>query len=231
MNGWLEFARGPLFMVTFLIMLIGLARHVFLQLHLLATKGRKLKWVRWRMVAVDTLSWAMPVRHLVRGTVLLTLVSMLFHVGVVLVPLLLGDHVALWSRFLGLTLPSLNQALADTLTLITIGCILVLFGYRLLIPRSRALSSPGDYLLLILVLAPFVSGYLASHPSVNPLPWTAMMLIHTLSAELLFVLVPFTKLAHVVLFPFDRLSQVHWQLRPEAGGRVAKALYGQEVKV
>ena len=32
------------------------------------------------------------------------------------------------------------------------------------------------------------------------------MLIHVLSAELLFVVVPFTKLAHVVLFPFDRLS-------------------------
>ena len=43
-----------------------------------------------------------------------------------------------------------------------------------------------------------------------------------------FVTVPFTKLAHVVLFFFDRLSQVHWQLRPGAGDRVAGALFDRK---
>ena len=42
---------------------------------------------------------------------------------------------------------------------------------------------------------------------------------------------PFTKLSHIVLFPFDRLSAVHWQLRPGAGERVAEALYGKEARV
>jgi hypothetical protein len=82
-----------------------------------------------------------------------------------------------------------------------------------------------DYLLLLLILVPFVSGYLASHPGVNPFRWDVTMLLHILSAELLFVAVPFTKLAHVVLFPFDRLSAVHWQLQPGAGEKVAAALY------
>jgi hypothetical protein len=35
----------------------------------------------------------------------------------------------------------------------------------------------------------------------------------------------------VVLFFFDRISAVHWQLRPGAGDRVAEALYGEEVKI
>ena len=52
-----------------------------------------------------------------------------------------------------------------------------------------------------------------------------------LGAELLFMLVPFTKLAHVVLVAFDRISAVHWQLRPGAGARVAEALFGKEAKV
>ena len=77
----------------------------------------------------------------------------------------------------------------------------------------------------------FLSGYCATHPSVNPLPWNAMMLTHLLSAELLFVVTPFTKLAHVVLFWFDRMSPVHWQLRPGAGDRVAEALSGRRVGV
>jgi hypothetical protein len=58
-----------------------------------------------------------------------------------------------------------------------------------------------------------------------------MMLIHVLSAELLFVLVPTTKLAHMVTFVFDRTSAVHWQLRPGAGDKVASALFGSEAKV
>jgi nitrate reductase gamma subunit len=85
--------------------------------------------------------------------------------------------------------------------------------------------------VLALVLAPFLSGFLAAHPSLNPLPWSGMMLLHILSAEILLVAIPFTKLAHVVLFPFDRLSEVHWQLRPGAGDRVAAALFGEEAHV
>jgi nitrate reductase gamma subunit len=69
------------------------------------------------------------------------------------------------------------------------------------------------------------------HPEFNPFSWNFIMLTHLLSAELLFLLIPFTKLAHVVLFFFDRISAIHWQLRPGAGNRVAEILYGKEAKV
>ena len=92
------------------------------------------------------------------------------------------------------------------------------------------MSRAMDYVLLLLILLPFGSGYLASHPAANPFPWEVMMLVHLLSAEVLFVLVPFTKLAHIVLFAFDRISAVHWQLRPGAGDKVAEALFGREVR-
>jgi nitrate reductase gamma subunit len=231
MDSWLDFAMGPLFAVTFLFMLLGLARHVVLQVHLLVTKGRMLRRVRWRTVLMDTLSWALPYDHLVRGTLLLTFASILFHVGVVVVPLFLGDHVALWETHLGIQLPAVGEGLADALTLTTIACLLVLLSYRVLIPRSRELSRPSDYALPVMVLLPFVTGFMAAHPPYNPLPWNAMMLVHVLSAEALFLSVPFSKLSHMVLFPFDRLSQVHWQLRAGAGDRIAAALFGEEARV
>jgi len=117
------------------------------------------------------------------------------------------------------------------LTLTTVGCCVLLLGYRLVIRRARDLSRPSDYVLLIMVLLPFASGYMASHPAVNPLPWSAMILVHILSAEALMIAAPFTKLSHIVLFAFDRLSAVHWQLRPGAGERVAEALFGEEARV
>ncbi len=231
MDSWLEFATGPLFAFAFLVMALGLARHVLLQLHLLASKGSQLRQVRWHQVVGDTLSWLFPVRHFVRGTLVLSVASILFHVGAIAVPMCLADHVVRWEGLLGVPLPRLGSGAADGLTVMTLVCLAVLFSYRVLVTRSRALSRRSDYAILALVGLPFLSGFLAAHPGLNPLPWRSMMLIHVLSAEVLLVAVPFTKLAHMVLFFFDRLSPVHWQLRPGAGERVAFALFGKEAKV
>jgi nitrate reductase gamma subunit len=232
MEDWIDIARGPLFAASLLIMVLGLGRLVLLQFHsLVLRKGRRLKQVSWRRVTLDSLSWAVPLRHLVRGTIFISAVSFVFHVGAILVPLFCSSHIVLWEEFLGIGLPALGRGAADALTLSTIGCCLLLLGYRLVIRRARDLSRPSDYVILIMVLLPFLSGYLASHPHLNPLPWGAMLMIHILSAEALMIAMPLTKLSHVVLFAFDRLSEVHWQLRPGAGEKVARALFGEEARV
>jgi nitrate reductase gamma subunit len=232
MNDWIDIARGPLFAVSFLIMLLGLGRLVALQLGaLIFDKGRRLKQVPWRQVAVESLGWAVPLRHLVPGTILLSSASFLFHVGAVLVPLFCSSHVLLWEESVGIHLPALGRGIGDVLTLTTIACCLLLLGYRIAIRRARDLSRPSDYLILALVLLPFVSGYLAHHPRANPFPWSGTMLFHLLSAEALMIAVPFTKLSHIALFVFDRLSVVHWQLRPGAGEEVAAAVLGEQARV
>jgi nitrate reductase gamma subunit len=232
MDAWIDFAKGPLFAVTFLIMVLGLARQVVLQLYFLSVKkGRRLRGVSWGSIARETMTWVIPIRHMEPGNELFTASSFLMHIGIILVPLFLVDHIVLWEAFLGVNLPALGDGVADVLTLFTIGCALLLMAYRVFRERHRQVSRPMDYALLVLVMLPFVSGYLTAHPVANPFPWSATMLTHILSAELLFVLVPFTKLAHVVLFFFDRISAVHWQLRPGAGDRVAQALYGEEVRL
>ncbi|MEJ2679048.1 MAG: hypothetical protein P8174_08245, partial [Gemmatimonadota bacterium] len=162
---------------------------------------------------------------------LFSVASYIMHIGILIVPLFLLDHVVLWEGLLGVRLPAIGKDFLDILTLVTIGCMVLLLAFRIFSARHRLVSRSSDYLLLVLLLLPFLSGYLASHPDVNPLPWQTMMLTHLLSGELLFVLIPFTKLAHVVLFFFDRISAVHWQLKPGAGDRVAEALYGKEMRI
>jgi nitrate reductase gamma subunit len=232
MDGMLEFAKGPLFGVSILVMVLGLARHVAIQVHgLLSFRGDRMRQVRWKKILQDTMSWVLPVRHLVPGTILMSIASFTFHVGVIIVPLWLADHIILWEGLFGVSLPRLIPFWADLLTLMTIGAGIALLGYRLLTRRTRAMSRFSDYLILGMVLLPFVTGFLASHPRINPFSWQPMMLTHILSAEALFIVVPFSKLSHIVLFPFNRLSEVHWQLRPGAGDNVAKALYGEEARV
>lgn len=231
-ESWIEFAKGPLFAVTFLVMVLGLARQVVLQGFLVGIKkGRRLKQVPWRNVVRETLGWVIPARHIEHGTRLFSVASYVMHIGILIVPLFLIDHVVLWEGLFGVGLPAIGKGVADILTLLTISCVMLLIAFRVFSTRHRLVSRPSDYVLLALVLVPFLSGYLASHPDVNPLPWQVMMLTHLLSGELLFVLMPFTKLAHVVLFFFDRISAVHWQLKPGAGDQVAEALYGKEMRI
>jgi len=232
MEQWIEFAKGPLFALTFLIMVLGLIRLVIIQIYTIsAGKGRKLRNTLWKKIIIDTLSWVIPVRHLIPGTKIFSIVSFLCHIGIILVPLFLASHIVLWESFLKFDLPQIGFGLADFLTLFSIACLIILLGFRIFSSRLRAMSKTMDYILLINILIPFIAGYLALHPNINPFSWNTVMLIHILSAEILFVLIPFTKLAHIVLFIFDRISGIHWQLRPGAGDRVAETLYGKEAKV
>lgn len=232
MQGMLEFARGPLFALTFGIMVLGLLRLVLIQVYsLVTTKGRRLKNAPWRQIIGDTLRWVVPFRQIARRSVLFSAASFCLHIGLILVPIFLAEHVLLWNSLLGLSLPAIGRTLADVLVVTTLASLVVILGCRTFIARQRAVSTPIDYFLLIIIAIPFATGFLAMHPTINPFPWDALMLTHLLSAELLFVLVPTTKLAHVVTIFFDRISAVHWQLRPGAGARVAEALFGSEAKV
>lgn len=231
MESWLDFAMGPLFAFTFLFMAVGLIRQIVVQFYQITVKkGRRLADVHWGGVLREMASWLIPIRHISPGSRVFSTASFLMHIGLIAVPLLLIDHVVLWEALLGLDLPAIGQGLADFLSLFTIGCVLVLLACRTFVARQRVMSRPMDYTILVLILLPFTSGYLASHPAANPFPWQAMMLTHVLTAEALFVAVPFSKLSHIVLFFFDRVSAVHWQLRPGAGDRVAEALVGKEVR-
>ena len=232
METWIDFAKGPLFTFTFLIMLIGLMRHVILQIYtLFIAKGARLKKVAWKTMFKDIATWILPVGHLIKGTVVFSIVSFVFHIGIILVPLFLIDHIVLWEDFLGLNLPEIGRMLADYLTLLTMACIMVLLSLRIFVKRIRAMSRKLDYIILLLVFLPFLFGYMAGHPGVNPFSWELAMLLHLLSAELLFIVIPFTKLAHIVLYFFDRLSPIHWQLKPGSGDKVAEALFGKEARV
>jgi nitrate reductase gamma subunit len=232
MEHLVELFKGPLFALTFGIMVLGLLRLFLIQIYTIVTgKGRRLFNAPWRKIIRETLSWIIPFRHFIKGTVLFSLASFVFHIGVILVPVFLVDHVVLWEEFLDVNLPAISHGVADALTLTTIACLCTLLGCRVFVRRHRCVSRPIDYGLIVCIIMPFATGFLLAHPSINPFRWDVLMLIHLVSAESLFLLVPFTKLAHVVLFMFDRISEIHWQLRPGAGDRVAEALFGREARV
>ena len=58
------------------------------------------------------------------------------------------------------------------------------------------------------------------------------MLVHILSANLIFILMPISKLSHVVLMPGSQLfSEAAWHFPADSGRKVAIALHKEEEPV
>jgi len=226
-----ELARGPLFKLALLIMAAGLLRAFILQIWELGWAWGRAgdQVIRWPEVIKRSLVWLLPWRYLgPEARRLYNLTSFVFHVGIILVPVFLAGHVALWEQGLGIAWVTLPPTLADVLTVLTVLAILLLLVGRGANAGSRKLSKAQDWILPILCLIPFVSGFLVLHPRLSPIDPLLVYLVHMLSGELLMILVPFTKLVHIVLFWFNRSSsELGWRFVPGAGERV-RATLGKE---
>lgn len=227
METLLDLARGPLLYLAFALLVVGTLRQVGLTAAELVRAYRLAgdQAIPFGQLFRRSLGWIVPVNAL-RGTrIPYTVASLVFHVGMLLVPLFLAGHVALIRKGLGLSWPALPGLLADALTLAALAGLVLLLIIRLVSRASRFMSSFQDWFLLVLVIVPLLSGYLVAHPLQNPLPFTLTYLVHLLSAELLLALIPFTKLAHVILFPLTRISwELGWHFVPGGGESVRLAL-------
>ena len=96
---------------------------------------------------------------------------------------------------------SLPDAMTDLMTVILLVSIVYLVIRRLLRPEVRILTETRDYILLGLTALPFLTGFLAYHQFG---PYELMMILHLITAEIMLILIPFTKLAHMILFFFTR---------------------------
>jgi nitrate reductase gamma subunit len=227
METLLTLARGPLLYLAFALLAVGTLRQIVLTAAELVRAYRLAgdQAIPFGQLFKRSLGWIVPVNAL-RGTrILYTVASVVFHVGMLLVPLFLAGHVALIRKGLGVSWPALPGVLADALTLAALAGLFLLLLIRLVSRASRFLSGFQDWFLLALAIVPLLTGYLVAHPLQNPLPFSLTYLVHLLSAELLLALIPFTKLAHVILFPLTRISwELGWHFVPGGGDRVRLAL-------
>jgi len=59
------------------------------------------------------------------------------------------------------------------------------------------------------------------HPSINPFSHLATFFVHVMSANLVFILIPITKLSHIALIPTVQLvSEVAWHWPSDSGSNV-----------
>lgn len=227
MEAFLEFARGPLFRLSLAVLILGLARVFILDLvaAIMAWKKAGDKSIPWKLVISRGIEWLIPVKRVAHNRPIYSIISILFHIGLLLVPLFLYAHVKLWESAIGFAWPTLPYTVAYWLTISTIVFAVLLLLGRALSKTSSFLSRKQDYLWPLILLVPFITGFICAHTAVSPAAYTCFMLIHVLSAELIFVLIPFTKIAHCVLMPLSQMiCTLAWKFPPETDEKVCETL-------
>lgn len=230
MEQWYDFAKGPVFRFALAVAVLGLARHVIMAIWGMAEAVHKAgdRRIPYGSVMLTTLGWLVPVAHLHRSRALYSLTSFVFHLGLVVGALTLFEHIALIRHNTGIGWPAVSRLTSDVLTGVALLSGATLLTLRTVDASTRHMSSVMDYALVALLLLTIGAGGLASR-AWNPFSYAGTMFVHVMAASAVFVLMPFTKLAHCVLYPLVRLaSEIGWHLRPRTGEDVLLTLQGTE---
>jgi len=205
-----SFVEGPLLWIAFLTFIIG----SLLQAVLFFSVSRKKDKIFYQHFSLKYMlatffKWLLPINKTVAKNPIFMVLTYIFHICLIVVPIWLVGHIMLWeeSRFEWYWTP-IPESLADWMTLIFLAIAVFFLLRRILSPDIRLISTFSDYFLLIITALPFATGYFLTHGTLESIPFLSenMQLIHMLTGELMLILIPFTKLSHFILFFFSRAS-------------------------
>jgi nitrate reductase gamma subunit len=202
------FVEGPLLWIAFLIFFIGSILRAALFLSVSRKRDKIIyQYFSWKYVLATFSRWLLPLNKDIAKNPVFTILGYMFHICLIVVPIWFSGHISLWeeSRFEWSWTP-IPDGLADWMTLIFLAIALFFLLRRIISADIRLLSTFSDYLLIVVVALPFITGYFLTHGTVDNIGFLGenIQLIHMLSGELMLILIPFTKLSHFVLFFFSR---------------------------
>jgi nitrate reductase gamma subunit len=203
MHTFYNFVSGPLTWAAFLLFFGGSIYRLTTMLKSVAEKERFIfTYMSLRYSLRSIFHWIVPFAAVNwRRQRMLTVVTFLFHICLLATPIFLLSHVVLWDQAFDLSWWTLPDALADFMTVIVILGAVYFLVRRVNQPEVRFVTSPSDFGILVIVAAPFVTGFLAYHQ------WTSYpmtMCLHVLAGDIMLAAIPFTRLSHMLFAPFTR---------------------------
>lgn len=221
-----EFVTGPLAWLSFAIFFIGLIVRIILYIKDLdwkldrvtytvnvfyGIKGAFRSIIFW-LFPFGTRSW--------RSYPVFTILFFTFHIGLIVTPVFLMAHNIILKERWGISFWTISESTADILTIAVIVSAVFLILRRIALPEVRILTKAYDYLLLVITVSPFITGFLAFHQAPGYQFW---LIAHIISGEIMLIAIPFTKLSHFVLFFLSR-AQLGMDYGIKRGGMKGKGL-------
>ena len=194
---------GPLVWVAFIIFIAG-SLYKLVSMAILARKkdGYVYEYMSFRYAFRSIIRWLTPYGTVnMRKKPVMTFVTFAFHLCAVLAPIFLYAHMILVKEAWNFGWCSFPDIVADIMTLIVIlGCLFFLFR-RITQKEVRYLTTASDFVLLLMVAVPFITGFWAYHQWAGG-EWVTIL--HMFTGEIMLAAIPFTRLSHMFFFPFTR---------------------------
>jgi nitrate reductase gamma subunit len=203
MHSLYNFVSGPLVWLAFIVF-IGGCLYRLITLMVLVHKKEKFiySYMSWKYSLRSIVRWSTPfATENMRRHPAMTIVAYVFHICLILTPIFLLAHVTLVDESWDLSWWTLPDTLAAIMTLLVIGACVFFLVRRLVNPEVQYVTSASDYILLAIVAAPFITGFLVYY---QWFAYQTLLILHILSGEIMLVAIPFTRLSHMLFAPLTR---------------------------
>jgi nitrate reductase gamma subunit len=203
MHSLYNFVSGPLVWLAFIIF-IGGCLYRLITLIVLVHKKEKFiySYMSWKYSLRSILRWSTPfATENMRRHPAMTIVAYVYHICLILTPIFLLAHVTLVDESWNLSWWTLPDTLAAIMTLMVIAACVFFLVRRLVNPEVQYVTSASDYILLVIVAAPFITGFLVYFQWFG---YQTLLILHILSGEVMLVAIPFTRLSHMLFAPLTR---------------------------
>ena len=197
------FVSGPLVWVSFIIFFGG-SLYRLISMVLLAKKKEPMvfEYMSFYYALRSILHWIIPFGTVKwRKNPFFTIVTFTFHICLIFIPIFLFAHIILWKESWDISWWYMSDIASDTMTLIVIAACIYFLVRRIVLPEVQFLTSLSDYAILAVVAAPFITGFWTYHQFPG---FRIMGIIHILAGEIMLAAIPFTRLSHMIFFPFTR---------------------------
>lgn len=197
-----DFVQGPMVLIAVAVFVIGSVIRIVDAFRHTATDPVVRLYFHPKFALRSIARWLTPfATRNMRIHPATTLAAFVMHIGVVLIPFFIFGHMVLFYQAFDVSWPTLPDPVTDGICLAVL-CALAFFALRrLTVKEVRYLSTFQDFLILMIVAAPFLTGMWAFRiwPGAE-----VATLLHMLSGELMLMAIPFTKLSHMFYFFMTR---------------------------
>ena len=221
-----DFVTGPLLILSFIIFVVGCCARIILYIKGLNWQADRVAYSQYpyyglkgalRSIIFTLIPFGNKSWRVKPGFCILFFV---FHIGLIFTPIFLEAHNELLRNNFGFSLFTLPECISDILTIIVIISGIILILRRIALAEVRIITTLYDYIMILIAILPFITGFLAYHLFPDYKVW---LIMHIISGEIMLIAIPFTKLSHFVLFFMSR-AQIGMDFGIKRGGMKGKNL-------
>ncbi|MFH1436714.1 MAG: TmcC family electron transfer complex membrane anchor subunit [Pseudomonadota bacterium] len=197
-----EFSRGPLVWIAFAVFIIGSIYRLVTIIRLARKEKVIMPYLDFKFGMRSVLHWLAPFgSRSMRMRPVFSILSLVFHICLIVTPIFLLGHNLLWKESWNIIWWTLPENIGNIMAIIVVVIGFFFILRRVANPTVRFVTSWVDYVFMVIVLGPFVTGVMAYYQVFD---YRIVMMLHMWTGAIWLMAIPFTRVSHMLFFVLTR---------------------------